>query len=108
MVLAAMLMVSGPAYADETIYYQDWLKVKNAVAVLQLPSLQRVISRFEADEDSIIVMHYPGGDKGNAWAIELRDWLVSLGISSDEIQLQPGSGIPQAIVIRTEQGALPR
>lgn len=93
--------------AEELVYYQDWVKVKNATSVLQLPALQRVVSQFEANEKSIIVIQYPGGDEGNEWAIELRNWLVALGISSHEIQLQPGSGVPQAIVIKTELSGPP-
>lgn len=106
-ILAAMLACSTTSYADELIYYRDWVKVKKATSVLQLPALQRVVSQFETNEKSKIVVQYPGGDEGNEWAIELRNWFVALGISSDEILLQPGSGVPQAIVIKTEVSGLP-
>ena len=100
----AIWLWSSVLQGAELIYRQDWVKIKNATSVLQLPALQRVVSQFEADDGSAIVIQYPGGDRGNQWAIELRDWLVSLGISSNEIQLQPGSGVPEAIVIKTESG----
>ena len=98
---------SAALYADELIYYQDWIKVKNATTLLQIPALQRVINEFEKNEQSKIVIRHPGGDGGDEWAIELRDWLVALGISTEEIQLQPGSGVPQAIAITTEVNGLP-
>ena len=99
----AALLWSDVGYGEELIYRQDWLKIANATSMLQLPALQRVVSRFEAGDNLKIVIQYPGGDQGNQWAIELRDWLVSLGISSGDIKLQPGSGIPEAIVIKTEK-----
>ena len=101
--LIAALVWSNTGYGEERIYRQDWLKIANATTMLQLPALQRVVSQFEAGDDLKIVIQYPGGDQGNQWAIELRDWLVSLGISSSDIKLQPGSGIPETIVIKTEK-----
>lgn len=106
-VMTALLIFSVTLKADELIYYKDWIKVKNATTLLQIPALQRVVNEFEKKEESKIVIQYPGGDEGNEWAIELRDWLVALGISSEEIQLQPGSGVPQAIAIKTEINGLP-
>lgn len=105
--LIAMVATPSPGLADEVIHYQDWVRVRTAVGVLQLPALQRVVNEFEAGENSRIAIRYPGGDEGNAWAIELRDWLVSLGISSGDIVLQPGSGVPRAIVITTLTNGLP-
>lgn len=87
--------------ADQVIRHSDWVNVRNAVAVVQLPALQRVVSDFESVEGSKIIVRYPGGDAGNAWAIELRDWLVSLGVGSGDIRLEPGSGVPESIVITT-------
>ena len=100
-------LCSGVARADEVIHLSDWRQVRNATAVLQLPALQRVVGRYEAEAGSKIIIRFPGGDEGSAWATELRDWLVSLGISSSEIRLEPGSGIPQAIVLATEPGGAP-
>ncbi|MDJ0956964.1 MAG: hypothetical protein QNI91_08915 [Arenicellales bacterium] len=106
-VMTTLFPLSAALYGDELIYYQDWVKVKNATTLLQLPALQRVVNEFEKKEQSKIVIRHPGGDGGNEWAIELRDWLVALGISTEEIQLQPGSGVPQAIAITTEVSELP-
>ena len=85
--------------AEEVIHYHDWVRLNTAVSVLQLPSLRRVISEYENTSNGRIVISYPGGDDGNAWAEELRGWLVSLGIGVEHITLQPGSGVPQALVI---------
>ena len=104
---ASIIMLTVSAWpassgAAELIHRHDWEKVTSAVSVLQLPALQRVFGSFESGEDMLIVIQYPGGDAGNAWAIELRDWLVAFGIRLDKIELQPGSGVPGAIAIRAE------
>jgi hypothetical protein len=88
--------------AQEFIYRRDWDQVRSAVSVLQLPALQRVVSRLEMAPNANMVIRYPGGDDGNAWAIELRNWLVALGVGLDVIELQPGSGVRQAISIEIE------
>ena len=97
-------LVSWPTLcaAQEVIYRQDWDQVRSAVSVLQLPALQRAVSQYELTPNSNMVIRYPGGDDGSAWAVELRNWLVSLGVSLDVIELQPGSGVPQAISIEIE------
>lgn len=93
---------SATAGAVEFIPLQDWEKVTSAVSVLQLPPLQRVVGKYESGKDMRIVIRYPGGDAGNQWAMELRDWLVSFGISVEDIELEPGSGRPHAIAIDAE------
>ncbi len=107
MIPASIIMLtvsvwSASSGAAELIQRQDWEKVTSAVSVLQLPALQRVFGSFESGADTIIVIQYPGGDAGNEWAIELRDWLVAFGIRHDRIELQPGSGVPGAIAIEAE------
>lgn len=105
-VLLSALAWSSLVHGEELIYRQDWLKIRSATSMLQLPALQRVVNQFEANENAKIIIQYPGGDQGNQWGVELRDWLVSLGISSSAIELQPGSAMPQAITIKTEHSGL--
>jgi len=51
-----------------------------------------------------VTIRYPGGDKGNAWALELREWLVALGIPSNYIVLEPGSGGQDRLLLLLEAG----
>lgn len=102
LLLAVIVCWPTLSAAQEFIYRRDWDQVRSAVSVLQLPALQRVVSRYEMVPNSNMVIRYPGGDDGNAWAIELRNWLVALGVGLDVIELQPGSGAPQAISIKIE------
>jgi len=104
----SLLSTMWPRSSDavEYIQHQDWEKVASAVSVLQIPSLQRVVGSYESGKDMIIMIRYPGGDEGNEWAIELRDWLVSFGVAMEDIELQPGSGMPGAIAIDAESRAV--
>lgn len=103
-VTLALLGFAWPRISDAAEFIQraDWEKVASAMSVLQLPALQRVVGTYEAGQGMIIVIRYPGGDQGNEWAIELRDWLVAFGIGLEDIELQPGSGMPGAIAIAAE------
>lgn len=60
--------------------------------VAQLEPVQRILAAYAKDAGNRIVIRYPGGDAGTSWAQELRDWLVALGVSSAQVQLEPGSG----------------
>ncbi len=88
-----------PVAAAETLFRADWPAVNSGAAVTRIPALQRVMRKFERLREGVIVIRHPGGDHGAAWAEELRDWLVALGVASAQIRLEPGSGVPGAIVV---------
>ncbi len=95
-VLAGWLVTASAA---EMIHRAEWPVVRSGMTLLQLPAMQRVMVEFDRVEDGRIVIHYPGGDRGMQWATDLRDWLVALGVSASRIDLAPGSGIPDTLVI---------
>jgi hypothetical protein len=104
---ALLLVASAPAPAAEMITRPEWPRLKQGVNVIQLPVLQRLVNEYEHSDRGRIVIRYPGGDRGDAWAVELRDWLVALGISSRHISLEPGSGIPATMVVYVESSKRP-
>ena len=104
---ALLLVASVPALAAEMITRPEWPHLKQGVNVIQLPVLQRLVNEYENSDNGRIVIRYPGGDLGDAWAVELRDWLVALGISSTNIALEPGSGIPETMVVYVEASKRP-
>ena len=59
--------------------------------IVTLPGLLAVMQQVAQQPDSGLVLHYPEDEQGEAWADELRDWLVALGLASNRIQLTPGS-----------------
>ena len=103
--LPAWLLAAWPAGAAELLSHAEWPIVRSGSTLLNMPALQRVVTKMDRMEDGRLVIRYPGGDRGNAWAVELRDWLVALGIGSELIVLEPGSGIPDTIVLYAEARA---
>lgn len=98
--LALALSCATAQGADvEYLARADWPKVRSAESVMALPALKRTVMRFDEQESAGIVIRYPGGDLGNAWAFEVRDWLISLGVASRHIVLEPGSGAADVLAI---------
>ena len=77
----------------------EWPQNASVDDILQIPQLRSAIARYDVLNDSILIIRYPGGDEGTAWAESLRNALVSLGIRQSYILLEPGSGVPETIVV---------
>ena len=97
-----LLLVPVQAGAAEMLTRSEWPRLRQGVNVMQLPVLQRLLAEFEQTDNSRLVIRYPGGDRGDAWAQDLRSWLVALGVSSRRVVLEPGSGIPETMVLYVE------
>ena len=96
-----------PAGAPITLFemplrYQDWPQRRSAHTVLELDPVRAVLSVFSEDGDQNVIVRHPGGDGGNAWALEFREWLVALGVPSTFITLEPGSGGADRLLILVE------
>ena len=85
--------------ADDThaLSVESWAVPKDGEALRNMPVLRTVMAKLQQNLDSRLLIHYPGGDEGTLWAYELRAWLVSLGLASTRIELQPGGGYGQAL-----------
>ena len=99
--------IDVPAGAPVTLlkmplWYQDWPQRRSAHAVLELDPVRAVLSVFSEDGSQNIIVRYPGGDGGNAWALEFREWLVALGVPAHFITLEPGSGGTDRLLILVE------
>ena len=90
--LAGLLV---PAYANSlrifTLSADEWARPRGGAVIAEFESLRAAVSYWEKAADNGVLIRYPGEDSGEIWATELRDWLVSLGIPSDYIQLVSGS-----------------
>ena len=82
--------------------YQDWPERRSAHAMLELDPVRAVLSVFSEKEGQNVIVRHPGGDGGNAWALEFREWLVALGVPSYFITLEPGSGGADRLLILVE------
>jgi len=82
--------------------YQDWPQRRSAHAVLELGPVRAMLSVFSEEAGQNVIVRYPGGDGGNAWALEFREWLVAFGVPSHFIILEPGSGWADRLLILVE------
>ncbi len=87
---------------DEKLYYKDWPVRRNTKILLELNIFRKILSVYDDKSAHEIVIRFPGGDSGNAWAIEFKEWLVSLGIPSQYIFLESASGGVDYLVIILE------
>ena len=70
--------------------------------MLELDLVRAVLSVFSEEGGQNVIVRHPGGDGGNAWALEFREWLVALGVPSHFITLEPGSGGADRLLILVE------
>ncbi len=72
---------------------------RSAAYLLKLPPLAQAVSQLRVHPDAHLLIHYPGGDEGTLWVNELQSWLVALGVSSELMELIPGSSKQTVIEI---------
>ena len=89
-----------PSSADVTawkLHAEQWELARSGETILSLPVLKQVINAWLPDKQKVIEIQYPGGEDGEFWVQELTDWLVSLGIPSNNMVTTPGSGADDVI-----------
>ena len=87
---------------ETPLFYSDWPERRSGEALLALSPVRALLSVFAEEVDQNIIVRYPGGDRGNLWALEFREWLVALGVPSGYVTLEPGSGGPDRLLILLE------
>lgn len=90
LVFMALANVSGAA-ESLILSQEEWSQPKKVESVLQMPAIRQALTAMAKSPNSQLIVLYPGGDEGTLWAHELKAWLVSLGLSSHQIDLRPGS-----------------
>lgn len=91
------LFLISPANAQIIISNTDWPEIRTASRVLSMAAVKRAVDEFEAQPNRAITIFFPGGDQGQQWAQELKDWMVVLGIKGEKIQFAAGSGDPNSL-----------
>lgn len=79
------------------LHAEQWELARSGETILSLPALKQVVGAWLSDKQKVIEIQYPGGEDGEFWVQELTDWLVSLGIPSDNMVTTPGSGADDVI-----------
>lgn len=81
----------------ELLRANEWSVPKQAATLLAMPAIQNSMEKLQNNVNSTLNIKYPGGDEGTLWGNELRSWLIALGLSSNRIELVPGSAISTTI-----------
>lgn len=93
--LLCLLCLSGMAEANSvrifTLSADEWARPRSGAVIPEMSPVRSAVRYWGKGVDAVMVIRYPGEDSGELWAAELRDWLISLGISADYIKLVPGS-----------------
>jgi hypothetical protein len=101
-VVCALLILTSPASAEELLRALDWPAVRTGESVRQLPALRNSIAVLGEQPGARIFVRHPGGEAGQAWALEVREWLVALSVPTARIVLEPGSGVSDAITLEVK------
>lgn len=88
---------STSANDELVLHAEQWEAARAGESLLALPVLQHVVNAWAAHPHQKIELRYPGGEDGELWVAELKDWLVSLGVASKFMTAVPGSGEADAI-----------
>ena len=72
---------------------------RSAAHIIEFPPLAQAVEQLRVHSDARLVIHYPGGDEGALWVNEMQSWLVALGVSSEQMELIPGSSKQTVIEI---------
>ncbi len=95
-----LLVPVGMVQALETSHIltaDQWAVPRNVETIIQMPALASAMAELQATPGGRLLIRFPGGDAGTLWMNELHSWLVSLGVSSTDMERVPGSANSQVI-----------
>ncbi|RDH84940.1 MAG: hypothetical protein DIZ80_05610 [endosymbiont of Galathealinum brachiosum] len=101
-ILIINLLISINVFAQDVnieLRAETWDIPRHGEALLEVPELSSAMQKWMADPQQKIELRYPGGEEGELWVEELRDWFVTLGVPSGVIQISPGSNAEDVINI---------
>ena len=101
--LALLTGTPSPATAldihEQILTRAEWPQHTNGDNVAALPAVQLALTHFKENNRTTLIIRHPGGDPGQHWAHELHNWLVSFGVPTNHLKLQPGSGAADRLVV---------
>lgn len=91
--------VATPARAERswTLEAADWARPRSGAAVVAMAPLPEVVRAWSAGSGMDIVIRHAGGEEGELWARELRDWLIALGVPGDRVRRAVGGTDPHRL-----------
>ncbi len=101
----------SPLHAAEqgvaVIGAEFWAMPRHADQLLAQTPLKAAAQQLWVESDAYLVLHYPSGESGEVWGLELQAWLVSLGIASDRIALRAGYERDEGVAVIMVTAAVP-
>lgn len=71
---------------------EQWAIPRHGERLLKMPEVKKIMNLWHKNPQQMIEISYPGGEGGELWLTELKDWLIALGVSSANIKSIVGSG----------------
>ena len=100
LLLGGLLSATASAETYEyTLTRPQWPQHANGHNIAAVPMVAEALRRFKENDNITIVIRYPGGDPGHQWANQLHGWLVSFGVPTRYLKLEPGSGGLDRLVV---------
>lgn len=81
------------------LHAETWDMPRHGEALLKVPELSEFMKHWMKNPQQKIELRYPGGEEGELWVEELKDWFVALGVPVNLIQVFPGSNAEDIINI---------
>ena len=106
-----LLLSSCASLATEdfrwAISAEEWARPRSAERILSMQPIVESVRLWMQSPGYQLVIKHPGGEEGALWGGELKDWLVSLGVPSSEVQAISGHiRNDELIIVLRRQGDL--
>lgn len=100
MLFALLIQFSLPLKAETRgveLTAEQWAIPRHGERILKMPEIKKLLDWWHEQPQQVIEISYPGGESGELWLTELKDWLIALGVSSTNIKSIAGSGSKDVI-----------
>ena len=94
MVFFLVFIGVSKAGSDVVVSSEQWSRISSPEEFMSIAGLRELITEFNQQPQSVLNIHYQGGENGLLWAQQFQNRLVALGIDSERIQLV--QGVPNA------------
>jgi hypothetical protein len=100
------LLYANPVAALErewTVSAEEWARPRSGELIAGMSPVLNSVQALLEQPGYRLVLRYPGGEAGVLWAREIRDWLVSLGLSSELVAMEAGNSRDDVVTILLQQ-----
>lgn len=100
MIALCAFSVDAATPVETELHAEQWELSRSGERLLGITGLAEVVNEWSQDGMRQIELQYPGGEEGELWVNQLKDWLIALGVPSASIVAVPGSGAGDVIRLR--------